>query len=74
VISLRQATYLYRKIRPQKMSHDVSKEEILYSSEIDVEFLRSAIKGNRHFEQLVTDSSKNYLEVRRKIGNRFHSK
>ena len=55
------------------MSHDVSKEEVLYSSEIDVEFLRSAIKGNRHFEQLVTDSSKNYLEVRRKIGDRFHS-
>jgi hypothetical protein len=73
VISLRQTTYFYRKIRPQKMSHDVSKEEVLYSSEIDVEFLRSAIKGNRHFEQLIADSSKNYLEVRRKIANRFRN-
>jgi len=74
VISLRQATYLYRKIRPQKISHIVSKDEVLYSSETEVEFLRSAIKGNRHFEQLIKDSSKNYLEVRRNIGNRFHNK
>ena len=72
VISLREATKLYRKIRPQKMSNDVSKEEVLYSSEVNVEFLRGAIKGNRHFEQLISDSSKNYLEVRREIGNRFH--
>jgi len=50
----------------------VSKEEVLYSSEVNVEFLRGAIKGNRHFEHLISDSSKNYLEVRREIGNRFH--
>jgi hypothetical protein len=69
---LRVGTYLYRKIRPQKMSNDVSKEEVLYSSEVSAEFLRDAIKGKRHFEHLISDSSKNYLAVRREIGNRFH--
>jgi spore coat polysaccharide biosynthesis predicted glycosyltransferase SpsG len=73
VISLRLATYLYRKIRPQEISHIVSKDEVLYSSETEAEFLRSAIKGNRHFEHLIADSSKNYLEVRRKIANRFRN-
>lgn len=73
VVSLRQATYIYRKIRPQKFSRDVSKDEVLYSSDIDVEYLRSAIKGNRHFEHLISDSSATYLKVRREIGNRFHN-
>jgi UDP:flavonoid glycosyltransferase YjiC (YdhE family) len=73
VISLRQATYLYRKIRPQKMSQNMSSDEVLYSADTDAEFLRSTIKGNRHFEHLVKGSSENYSAVRREIGNRFHN-
>jgi UDP:flavonoid glycosyltransferase YjiC (YdhE family) len=72
VISLRQATYLYRKIRPQKMSQNISSDEVLYSDDTDAEFLRSAIKGNRRFEQIIKGSSENYSAVRREIGNRFH--
>lgn len=70
--SLRRTTYLYRLVRPQKASKQVSSEAVLLSDETDVEFLRGAIKGNRHFEQLITGSSKNYFEQRRNIGNRFH--
>ncbi len=72
VNSLRRATYLYRLIRPQEASNNVSKEEVLFSAETDAEFLRSAIRGDCHFEHLISGSSKNYLEVRRGIGNRFH--
>ena len=70
--SLRWATYLYRIVRPQKMLNNLSNEEVLYSSEIDADFLRNVIKGNRHFEHVISDSSKKYLEVRREIGDRFH--
>lgn len=70
--SLRRATYLYRVVRPQKISNQVSSEALFLSDETNVEFLRSAIKGNRHFEQLITGSSERYFAVRREIGNRFH--
>lgn len=73
VSSLRQATYIYRKLRPQSQAIDVSNEPVLYSSETDLDFLRSAIKGNRRFEQLIMGSSERYLEVRRKNAEHFYN-
>lgn len=71
VATLRYATYIYRKIKPQEFSKQVSKEETLFSSNVDTEFLRVAIKGNRRFEQLMAGSSVNYEEKRRAIARRF---
>lgn len=73
VSSLRQATFIYRKLRPQSFAVDVSNEPVLYSSEIDVDFLRSTIRGNRRFEQLIVGSSERYLEVRRKNAEYFYN-
>jgi UDP-N-acetylglucosamine:LPS N-acetylglucosamine transferase len=71
VAVLRNATYIYRKIKPQDFSTNVSNEEALFSSNIDTEFLRAAIKGNRRFEQLMVGSSTSYEETRRTIARSF---
>jgi hypothetical protein len=71
VATLRYATYIYRKIKPQEFSKQVSEEETIFSSNVDTEFLRVAIKGNRRFEQLMAGSSVNYEEKRRAIARKF---
>lgn len=73
VTSLRQATILYRKVRPQSFTVGVSNEAVLYSADTDVEFLRSVIKGNRRFEQLIVGSSERYLDKRRKNAEHFYN-
>lgn len=73
VTSLRQATILYRKVRPQSFTVGVSNEAVLYSADTDVEFLRGAIKGNRRFEQLIVGSSEIYLDKRRKNAEHFYN-
>ena len=65
-------TTIYRKIRPQITSTSVSNEATLFSSEIDAEFLRSAIKGNRRFEQLIPSASEKYLKRRQEIATRVY--
>jgi hypothetical protein len=72
VTTLRYATYIYRKIKPQAFSTSVSNEAVLFSSNIDTEFLRAAIKGNRRFEQLMAGSPASYEESRRAIAHRFY--
>ena len=72
VATLHGATYIYRKIKPQEFSTDVSSEETLFSSKIDLEFLRAAIKDNRRFEQLMSGSSTGYEEKRRTIARGFY--
>jgi UDP:flavonoid glycosyltransferase YjiC (YdhE family) len=72
VTTLRYATYIYRKIKPQEFSTQVSKEETLFSSNVGTEFLRVAIKDNRRFEQLMAGSSISYEEKRRAIARSFH--
>jgi len=72
VATLRKATHIYRKIKPQSFSTEVSNEAALLSSNADTEFLRAAIKGNRRFEQLMAGSSASYEEKRRAIAHRFY--
>ena len=72
VATLRYSTYIYRKLKPQAFSTQISNEEALFSSNVDNEFLRAAIKGNRRFEQLLAGSSASYEEKRRAIAHRFY--
>lgn len=65
-------TSIYRKIRPQAISASVSDEATLFSSEIEPEFLRAAIKGNRRFEQLIPGASEKYLQRRHEIAARVY--
>ncbi len=66
------ATRIYRLVRPQQISTNVSNDPVLFSEEVDAEFLRSAIKGNRRFEQLIPGSSKKYLARREAIALRVY--
>lgn len=72
VSTLHNATYIYRKIKPQEISTSVGQEEVQFSSNVDTEFLRSAIKGNRRFEQLMAGSTTSYEEKRRAIARSFY--
>jgi hypothetical protein len=72
VATLRKTTHIYRKIKPQSFSTQVSNEAALFSSNVDTEFLRAAIKSNRRFEQLMAGSSASYEEKRRAIAHRFY--
>lgn len=72
VSTLHNATYIYRKIKPQEISTNVGQDVVQFSSNVDTEFLRSAIKGNRRFEQLMAGSTKSYEEKRRAIARSFY--
>jgi hypothetical protein len=65
-------TAIYRRIRPQITATSVSNESTLFSSEIDPEFLRASIKGNRRFEQLIPGASEKYLQRRHQIAARVY--
>lgn len=72
VKGLRLATILYRTVRPQSFTTNVSSEEPLFSDQVDANFLREAIKGNRRFEQIIPGASKEYLKKRQVIASRFY--
>lgn len=69
---LHTATTVYRKIKPQDFSTNVSKEPTIFSEEIGVEFLRKSIKGNRRFEQLITGASDKYRLEREALSARVY--
>lgn len=66
------ATKIYRLVKPQSISGDISSELPLFSSETNPEFLRKMIKGNRRFEQLIPDSSEEYTVNRQKLAERIY--
>lgn len=66
------ATRLYRLVRPQQIATGISREETIFSEEIKVEFLRSSVKGNRRFEQLIVGASQEYKDRRREIASRVY--
>ena len=72
VKGLHLATIVYRNVRPQTFATNISSEQPLFSDEIDANFLREAIKGNRRFEQLIPGASQDYLKKRQAIASRFY--
>ena len=72
VKGLHLATIVYRTVRPQTFATNISSEQPLFSDEIDANFLREAIKGNRRFEQLIPGASQDYLKKRQAIASRFY--
>lgn len=67
------ATRIYRTIKPQQFSTEVSEEPTIFSDQIETEFLRTHIKGNRRFEQLVPGASAAYMQRRREIADRVYN-
>ena len=74
VKGLHLATSIYRTVRPQAFAKNVSSEAPLFSEEVDATFLRTAIKGNRRFEQLIPGASAAYKAQREAIENYARSK
>ena len=72
VKGLRLATILYRTVRPQSFATNVSSEEPLFSDQVDANFLREAIKGNRRFEQMIPGASTEYIKKRQVIASRVY--
>lgn len=73
VQSLQIGVVIYRFVRPQKYGFGISSEAPLFSDSVETDFLRSAIKGNRRFEQLIPGSSENYRKMREAIARRVYS-
>ena len=69
---LHAATTLYRKFKPQEFATGISAETPLFSESIDVDFLRTSIKGNRRFEQLIPGASENYRRQRETLADRVY--
>ena len=69
---LHAATTVYRKIKPQEFASNVSSEPTVFSEEIEVDFLRTSVKGNRRFEQLIAGASQSYLAKRQAIASRVY--
>ncbi len=72
VKGLHLATIIYRTLRPQPFATNISAEEPIFSEEVDAIFLRTAIKGNRRFEQLIPGSSPAYKNKREAIAARVY--
>ena len=72
VNSLHFATKVYRAIRPQEISKDVSSEPVIFSDEISAQYLREHIRGNRRFEQLIPGASASYKEKREALAKRVY--
>lgn len=66
------ATRIYRVIRPQQFATGISSEPPIFSDSIEVDYLRSQIKGNRRFEQLIVGASEKYQARRREIAARVY--
>ena len=69
---IHKATYLYRLIRPYKTSASLKDESVIYSQEISAEFLRTHIKANQRFEQLIVGASKTYVDQRQQIAKKAY--
>ena len=71
---IHKVTYLYRFIRPYKKSAAVEDKPALFSQEIDPEYLRTQIKGNQRFEQMIVGSSESYISRRHEIASKAYGK
>jgi hypothetical protein len=71
---IHKVTYLYRLIRPYKKSAAVDGVQTLFSQEIDAEYLRSHIKGDQRFEQMIVGASESYISRRHEIASKAYGK
>ena len=67
-------TYLYRLIRPYKKNSTVENKPALFSQEIDAEYLRTKIKGDQRFEQMIVGASESYISRRHEIASKAYGK
>lgn len=67
-------TYLYRLFRPYKKNSAVEDKPALFSQEIDAEYLRTKIKGDQRFEQMIIDASESYISRRHEIASKAYGK
>ena len=71
---IHKVTYLYRFIRPYKKNAAVEDKPALFTQEIDPEYLRTQIKGNQRFEQMIVGSSESYISRRHEIASKAYGK
>jgi hypothetical protein len=67
-------TYLYRLIRPYKKNSAVEDKPALFSQEISADYLRSHIKGDQRFEQMIVGASESYISRRHEIASKAYGK
>ena len=67
-------TYLYRLIRPYEKNSTVENKPALFSQEIDAEYLRTKIKGDQRFEQMIVGASESYISRRHEIASKAYGK
>ena len=67
-------TYLYRLIRPYKKNSTVENKPALFSQEIGADYLRSHIKGDQRFEQMIVGASESYISRRHEIASKAYGK
>ena len=73
LIFLRYLAIGYRQLNPRKIKVTISKEEPLFSEEINVESLRNYIKSERRFEQLMPGASAKYQATRKTIAMTYYN-
>jgi UDP-N-acetylglucosamine:LPS N-acetylglucosamine transferase len=66
-VGIHKATYMYRLLRPYKMSQPISDLAPIFSNETSADFLHTHIKGNQRFEHMIASASPAYQERRRQI-------
>lgn len=69
---IHKATYLYRLVRPYPKNSLLKNLEILYSQEIDAEYLRIHIRTEQRFEHVIVDASQQYINRRHEIANKAY--
>ena len=69
---IHKVTYLYRFIRPYKKSAAVDGGQTLFSQEIDADYLRSHIKADQRFEQMIVGASESYISRRHEIASKAY--
>ena len=71
-ITLKAAIFLYRFLKPYKNEAIGNSELPLFSDSTDADFLRTQIKGNRRFEQLIPAASESYKKRRKEIAEKAY--
>ena len=71
---IHKVTYVYRFIRPYKKNSTVENKPALFSQEIDADYLRSHIKGDQRFEQMIVGASESYISRRHEIASKAYGK
>ena len=71
---IHKVTYLYRLIRPYKKNAAVEDKPALFSQEISADYLRTHIKGDQRFEQMIVGSSESYISRRHEIASKAYGK